>query len=271
MGRCIVMECGAAEGAWNMAVDSWLMDSAAKGELDFALRVYTWSRACISFGRLQDPRREIDLDAARRAGLDLVRRPTGGRAVWHEHEVTYCVAAAGDHPLVSGGVEASIGRIGSALVRALASLGIAAELGRGSPGFRSRGPGGNPCFSSHGRSEVLVGGRKLVGSAQARRSGAFLEHGSIVLANDQPGLAGLIPRSSPLFRSADSLRTALETGVCQLSEISPGLDASRLSRELVSSFSAAAGCVLEPFELSPRDASEVSLAAESLRAEADSW
>lgn len=254
-----------------MALDSWLMDSAAKGDLEFALRVYTWSRACISFGRLQDPGREIDLDGARRAGADLVRRPTGGRAVWHEHEVTYCIAAAGDHPLVSGGVESSIGRIGSVLVRALASLGVAAELGRGSPGFRSRGPGGNPCFSSHGRSEVLVGGRKLVGNAQARSSGAFLEHGSIVLVNDQPRLADLIPHSSPLSRSADSLRKALETGVCQLSDVCPGLDASRLFRELESGFSAAAGCALEPFELAPLQFAEVSRAAEALREEADSW
>lgn len=265
------MECGPADGAWNMALDSWLMDSAAKGELDFALRVYAWSRACISFGRLQDPAREIDLEGARRTGVDLVRRPTGGRAVWHEHEVTYCIAAAAGHPLVSGGVEASVGRIGSALVGALVSLGVAAEMGRGSPGFRSRGPGGNPCFSSHGRSEVLVEGRKLVGSAQARRSGAFLEHGSIVLVNDQPRLADLVPPDSPLARSSNELRKVLETGVCGLSELSPGLDAPSIARALVSSFSSAAGCVLEPFELGPREAGEVSSMARSLREEADSW
>jgi lipoate-protein ligase A len=183
----IEIRSGPAPGSRNMALDTLLLEMADRGEIGFALRTYRWSPHCVSIGRLQDPS-VLDAEALAGAGVDCVRRPTGGTAVWHGRELTYCVAAARSHPLVAGSVADSLARIGSVLLSALARLGVRAEMG-GDPRSGTRPAA---CFVSHGLMEISAGGRKLVGSAQARRRNAFLEHGSILLSNDQPRLTAFL-------------------------------------------------------------------------------
>jgi lipoate-protein ligase A len=155
-----------------MALDHSLLCDA-QGGVAF-LRLYRWSPPCLSFGRNEPALTRYDSDAIARLGLDTVRRPTGGRAVWHETE-----AVAGPADLFGSLREAYI-RVHAVLAAALRRLGVDAELAR-RPRSGAAGPGSGPCFASPVGGEIVVAGRKLVGSAQVREGGAFLQHGSILL------------------------------------------------------------------------------------------
>ncbi len=163
-----------------MAVDEALMESARRGVV--TLRLYRWDPSCLSFGRNQRARGRYDVDAASRLGIDVVRRPTGGRAVFHHRELTYSVTAPAG---AWGGLRASYHRINRALLRGLESLGVAVgEAGRRS-GERAPGPSTRACFRDPLPGEITAAGRKLVGSAQWREAGALLQHGSLLLHDDQ--------------------------------------------------------------------------------------
>jgi len=164
-------------GAANMAIDASLLAKAARTGHAF-LRLYRFDPPCLSLGR-NEPTAHYDRSAIARRGLDVVRRPTGGRAVWHEHEVTYAVAA----PIATfGSLRAAYQAIHGRLAAALHRLGVVAALAPECPR-----PPGSPgsCFAAPVGGEVLVEGRKLVGSAQVREGRAFLQHGSILLAGSQ--------------------------------------------------------------------------------------
>jgi len=163
-----------------MAIDQALLQAADRTGRAF-LRLYRWSPPCLSFGRNEPALERYDRGAITRLGLDVVRRPTGGRAVWHEHEVTYAVAA----PIAAfGSLRESYHRIHERLRAALRSLGVEAEIAPEHPTAR-RSDRPAACFASAAGGEVLVAGRKVIGSAQVRRGGAFLQHGSILLAGSQ--------------------------------------------------------------------------------------
>lgn len=169
-----------APGAWNMAVDAALMESVRAGGAP-ALRFYRWDPPCLSLGRNQPAAGRYDLDALRAAGVDVVRRPTGGRAVLHDRELTYSVAVAEG---ALGGPRESYAAVNRALVAGLRRLGVAAALQPGT-GRRAAVPSTAPCFREPAEGEVVVAGRKLVGSAQWREGGVALQHGSLLLDGDQ--------------------------------------------------------------------------------------
>jgi len=156
-----------------MATDEALLDRVFRSRAAF-LRLYRWDPPTLSIGRNQSM-------AAFERGLPIVRRPTGGKAVWHEHEVTYAVAA----PIaLFGSLRDAYCEIHTRLRAALLSLGVEASLASYRPTVRpSDGP--TSCFAAPAGGEILVQGRKLVGSAQMRRGDAFLQHGSILLAGSQ--------------------------------------------------------------------------------------
>lgn len=209
--RVRLLEGAAAPGAWNMAVDEALMASARRGLV--TLRLYRWDPPCLSLGRHERARGRYDAEEAARRGIDIVRRPTGGRAVYHDDELTYAVAAPTG---MWGGLRESYARINHALARGLRALGVPAETagGAGAPGSppaasRASSPsaaprvssaaappaapvapgrprlGAGPCFAAPAPGEVTAAGRKLVGSAQWREGGALLQHGSLLLTDGQ--------------------------------------------------------------------------------------
>jgi len=161
-------------GAENMAADEALLDRVVRSGGAF-LRLYRWDPPTLSIGRNQSME-------AFENGLPIVRRPTGGKAVWHEYEVTYAVAA----PIgLFGSLRNAYCAIHTRLAAALRSMGVDATLAPSRPtGRPSDGP--TSCFAIPVGGEILVNGRKLVGSAQARREHAFLQHGSILLDGKQP-------------------------------------------------------------------------------------
>jgi len=237
----IYVRSGRRSGSWNMALDQYLLEQVAAGSYAFVLRTYGWAPPCVSFGRFQDPVKEVVPEKLLAAGIDIVRRPTGGRAVWHESEITYSVIARSGHSLVSGSIDESLRKVAFPLVRALEAIGVTAGMNpsdRHMPGFRISA---NPCFTSHGRSEIMTPeGKKLVGSAQARTMGVFLEHGSMLLRNDQPRLADFLPEGIEP-RRIELIRRHLSQGAGAILEIVPGLDPIDLEDAVVDSFAAVTG------------------------------
>ena len=171
-------------GAENMAVDAGLLAAQRPGDSP-VLRLYRWSPPAVSYGYHQQAG---DFDAARIAalGYDLVRRPTGGRAILHAQEMTYAVVGASPSPLFGETLHDTYALLNRALLRFLEALGLAPDVAGGESLAEARGL---VCFRSAGRHEITVGGRKLVGSAQRRTEGVFLQHGSILTG---PAHAGLL-------------------------------------------------------------------------------
>ena len=178
-------------GWHNMAVDQALLDLAA-GEGRAFLRIYRWAPCCLSFGRNEPALRRYDRAAIERQGLATVRRPTGGRAVWHAEEVTYAVAAPLD---TFGSLAQSYRRIHETIGRALTAIGFPASLAT-SP-VRSTSLDAGACFASPAGGEVMMPGGKVVGSAQLREGGAFLQHGSILLRGSQQLVSDLTLGTPP--------------------------------------------------------------------------
>ena len=191
-----------ASGAWNMAADDVLLDRArATGET--VIRVYSWASPTLSLGRNQTAKGLYDLGLAAARGVEIVRRPTGGRAVLHHREITYSVTA----PLGQSSLRESYDRINALLLRSLLSLGVRARLAMtaGRPPL----PDGSPCFEVPTQGEIMVDGRKLVGSAQWRDDGALLQHGSILIDDDQSMIGELSLDPQPPYQPPATLREAL--------------------------------------------------------------
>jgi lipoyl(octanoyl) transferase len=192
-----------ATGAENMALDEALMTHArSTGEWTF--RVYEWSAPTISFGRNQTARGRYDLDRIDSKGLAVVRRPTGGRAILHDREITYSVTAPVDS---AGDLRESYDRINEIVLEGLRSLGVHASLAEG----KTRAPslGMAPCFNEPSAGELILAGRKLAGSAQWRSDGALLQHGSILVEDDQSLLAEFATVPHPQIPKPATLVDAL--------------------------------------------------------------
>lgn len=165
-------------GWQNMAIDQTLLELSAGQGLAF-LRLYQWDPHCLSFGRHEPAARRYGRARVEALGLDTVRRPTGGRAVWHARELTYAVAV----PDRFGSLPDTYCRIHGLLRNALGLMGAAAELAP-RPG-RVPAPADGACFAVPVGGEVMVAGRKVVGSAQLRHAGGLLQHGAVLLEDDQ--------------------------------------------------------------------------------------
>jgi lipoate-protein ligase A len=186
-------------GARNMARDMAMLETVADGEAPPTIRLYGWDPPCLSLGRHQGIE-AADLEFCRAEGIDVVRRPTGGRALLHHLELTYAVIAPLNEGPLPRGLQEAYRVICSALVRAVRTLGIDAELTGGEVNLQLPHPKTTvPCFEAPAGGEVVVGSRKLVGSAMRAHAGAILQHGAILLGWDgrlQAGAMGLADDAS---------------------------------------------------------------------------
>lgn len=170
-----------ARGAWNMALDESILEHIGRGEALPTLRLYAWDPACLSLGHAQ-PYADVDVARLQERGWEVVRRLTGGRAILHTDEITYSVIAPNDEPRVAGTVLESYNRLAQALLLAVQKLELPVEMKEGKPA-ESATP--NPvCFEVPSTYEITVGGKKLIGSAQARKKEGVLQHGSLPLTGD---------------------------------------------------------------------------------------
>lgn len=243
-----------APGDWNMAIDEAIAESHRREQSPPTLRLYAWTPACLSIGSFQSLEDEVDVERCRAIGIDLVRRPSGGRAVLHDAEWTYSVAMAEANPIAEGGIKESYRRISLGLVAALCRLGAPASL---QPPRRKQAgePRTGACFDSPSDYEVLVDGRKLVGSAQFRRRGMVLQHGSILTGDTNGKLCSLL-------RLAEEERAALladlqERTICLGEVIGRPVGAQEMAQAMHQGFVEALDIELAPGELS---AEELSLA-----------
>lgn len=205
IATCIVpwlITCTAPlDGPGNMALDVALM-ARARRTGDTVIRVYGWSSPTLSFGRNQRTAGAFHASTIASAGVGVVRRPTGGRALLHHREITYSVTAPATAPL-----PATYAHINALVVNALGRLGVPVTVApRTTPALA---PGATPCFAEPAAGELVVDGRKLVGSAQWRDAGALLQHGSILLDDDQRRIDALTSASPVEVPPPATLRAIL--------------------------------------------------------------
>ncbi|MFZ6018387.1 MAG: lipoate--protein ligase family protein [Chloroflexota bacterium] len=172
-----------APGAWNMALDESILQFVAAGKSLPVLRLYAWEPACLSLGYAQ-PIKDVDFQNLVENGWELVRRPTGGRAILHTDELTYAVIAPQNEPRVAGSILESYRRLSTALVEALHLLDLPATADKEYPIPEGSQPNAAVCFEVPSNYEITVQGKKLIGSAQARRYKGVLQHGSLPLYGD---------------------------------------------------------------------------------------
>ena len=224
---------GELPGSRNMARDMAMLEAVAEGAASPVLRLYSWDPPCLTLGRHQGTE-AADLEFCRAEGVDVVRRPTGGRALLHHLELTYAVVApVGTGPLPRG-LQEAYRRICGALVRAVRMLGIDAELTPGKVNLQLPGPRTTvPCFEAPAGGEVVVGGRKLIGSALRAHGGAILQHGAILLDWD-----GRLQAGSMGLADDHVLRSRVTTLRDELARVIERID---LEDNLVASFAAELG------------------------------
>jgi lipoate-protein ligase A len=238
-----------AGGAWNMAVDEILLEGVAAGTTSPTLRFYEWTPACLSLGYFQSLE-VVDVDGCRALSVEVVRRPTGGRAILHDRELTYSVALPASVLGHDGGVLPSYYRLSLALREGLRRLGVPATL---APESAASGPTahGPVCFDRPSAHEILLHGRKLVGSAQMRRGSAILQHGSILIEPriDQLRACLRLPHDSA-SSTVDDGSERIEDGVAGLAEVGvtqPG----QIADAIGDAFAARFGVSLEQAPLQP--------------------
>lgn len=199
-----LINSGFQTGAMNMALDETLLHAVAKGTSAPVLRFYRWQPATVTLGYAQSATTDIDLEVCHHAGLDVIRRSTGGRAVLHDNEVTYSIIAPSVSNLFGNSVLDSYRVISEVLQKALQRLGLPAKLVPGRPRGGQLNATKAVCFSAPSQYELVIDDHKVAGSAQKRHGQAFLQHGSIPLEMDLE-LLGKVLKTDVNTETAGSL------------------------------------------------------------------
>ena len=230
-------------GFMNMAIDEAIMIAHREGLVPPTIRFYQWSPPAVSLGYFQDLKKEIDVDACKNLGIDIVRRPTGGKAVLHDKELTYSFIIRENHPLVNDSILETYKKISGGVIRGLSYLGITAELvplreklknetllnKEEKPEIRYSDIK-SICFSVPSQYEVQIEGKKIVGSAQVRKREIVLQHGSLLIELEKDKLFSVFNFPSAQIRerlktrfNATSLEDILKRKInfSELSEILP--------------------------------------------------
>ena len=254
------------KGAWNMAVDESMLEQVGRGESLPTLRLYAWEPACLSLGYAQ-PYEDVDIVRLREYGWDVVRRPTGGRAILHTDELTYSITAPLDEPRVIGTVLESYNQLAQALLAAVRSLGVPVEMKEHLPG--QGGAEGPVCFEVPSAYEITVGGKKLIGSAQARRREGVLQHGTLPLYGDLTRITQALVFADESTRAA-AAEKLLSRATTVESVLSRAVEWKTAAQAFVHAFESELNLEFQQGELSPGEKAR----AETLMGEKyayDSW
>lgn len=246
-----LIEDGPASGAWNMAVDEAILEAAGSGEVPPTLRLYAWNPACLSLGYAQHSS-EIDRAALEENDWEIVRRPTGGRAILHTDELTYAVMGPVREPRLQGGILESYRRLSTALLSALRQLGMQASADDQyllPPGASRGGP---VCFEVPSNYEITVEGKKLIGSAQARRKGGVLQHGSLPLYGDLTRITRVLLYSD-VSRREEAARRLLSHATTVELALGRAVSWSEAARAFQTGFCEALSLEFTPGNLTPAE------------------
>lgn len=235
---------GRCDGAWNMAVDAAILAARARGAAPPTLRLYRWSRPTASLGRFQ-AQSDVDFEAVRAIGAEVVRRPTGGRGVLHDDELTYSVVAATADGLPRG-VVASYRLLSTALAEAYRRLGVPAEITSRPRGSRASGA----CYLHATHADLSLGAAKLSGSAQVWQGDACLQHGSFGRSRD-------VDAEARVFRLDSAGAARLRSSAATLEDVlgeAPSFES--LEEAVVGAFEDTLGIALRRGVLSEAEAAE---------------
>nr|WP_181460724.1 biotin/lipoate A/B protein ligase family protein [Brevibacillus laterosporus] len=205
----------------NMAIDEAILSLHSQGKVPPTVRFYTWNPATLSIGYFQKMEKEINIEEVKRRGLGLVRRPTGGRAVLHDAELTYSVIVSEDHPQMPKSVTEAYKVISMGLLHGFQKLGLQAEmvsLASEEEKVKYNSPGSSACFDSPSWYELVVEGKKVAGSAQTRQKGVILQHGSILLDMDVDLLFSLL--TFPSERVKERMMNSFKQKAVTINEVS---------------------------------------------------
>jgi len=249
-------------GFMNMAIDEAIMIAHREGLVPPTIRFYQWSPPAVSLGYFQDLKKEIDVDACKDMGIDIVRRPTGGKAVLHDKELTYSFIIRDSHPLVNDSILKTYKKISGGMIRGLSCLGITAELVPLRENLKSAPLGyevkskipqsdiKSICFSVPSQYEVQIEGKKILGSAQVRKKEIVLQHGSLLIELEKDKLFSVF--NFPSVQIRERLKTRFKA--TSLEEIlKKNIDFSKLSEILPQGFEAEFGVKLTEGKLTERE------------------
>jgi len=229
-----------------MATDESILRHVASGASPPTLRLYAWSPACLSLGYAQ-PFANVDIQRLNTHGWEVVRRATGGRAILHTDELTYSVIAPNDEPRVAGTVLESYNRLAQALLLAVKYLDVPVEVKEGKTNEDSID---NPvCFEIPSTYEITVDGKKLIGSAQARKKEGVLQHGSLPLTGDLARICQALVFESEAARNEASKRL-LERATTVEGALGREISWEEASQSFVRAFEAQLGIQFEEGKLS---------------------
>jgi lipoate-protein ligase A len=237
-----------------MALDEAILEHIEHGIALPTLRLYAWDPPCLSLGRAQ-PFTDVDLLRLKSHGWDVVRRMTGGRAILHTDELTYSVTGPIDEPNLAGSLLESYNRLAGALLAAVQHLGLLVEMKEGKA---DNGVPNPVCFEVPSTYEITVNGKKLIGSAQARRKEGVLQHGSLPLTGDLARICQALVFADESAREA-AVERLLARATTVESVLGRGVDWGSAEQAFVRAFEAQLGLTLEAGELS---GSELSRAEE---------
>jgi lipoate-protein ligase A len=243
---------GKCSPSFNMALDEALLDWHSKGDIGPVLRFYEWEPATLSIGYFQNVEKEIDMEQVKKHGLGFVRRPTGGRGVLHEHELTYSVIVSEDYPNMPETVTEAYRVISGGVLEGFRNLGLDAHFSV--PDSEQeiedlKKPKSAVCFDAPSWYELVVEGKKVAGSAQTRQKGVILQHGAILLGLEEDKLVSLFKFKSEEQR--ERMRLSLSEKAVSIDRLA-GRTVSIEECKLAFSkgFEDALNIKLEPMELS---------------------
>ncbi|MCD1259289.1 lipoate--protein ligase family protein [Paenibacillus athensensis] len=219
MGSWRFLHTGNRSPAENMAIDEAVLTAHSEGLAPPTVRFYGWEPATLSIGYFQKIA-EIDFDAVRAEGVGFVRRPTGGRAVLHDKELTYSIIVSETHPGIPKSVTDAYRVLSEGLLRGFRALGLGAEmvnLASEEEKAKYASAGSAACFDSPSWYELVVEGRKVAGSAQVRQKDVVLQHGSILLDMDTDQLFRLLRFDNA--RTAERLKSSFRQKAVAINEL----------------------------------------------------
>ncbi|MCL6572476.1 MAG: lipoate--protein ligase family protein [Bacillus sp. (in: Bacteria)] len=266
------IDTGNSSPSFNMALDEALLDWHSEGKIPPVIRFFGWNPATLSIGYFQQVEKEIDMVAVKDHQLGFVRRPTGGRGVLHEHELTYSVIVSEEHPQMPKSITEAYRVISEGILKGFHQLGLDANFAVPKT-LEERDALKNPrsavCFDAPSWYELVVEGRKVAGSAQTRQKGVILQHGSILLDLDEDKLFSLF--NYPNERVKERMKKAFKNKAVAINAISSRRITIEEAKEaFYKGFAQGLNIELEPYMLTREELAFVGKLAKE-RYESDEW
>ncbi|QQK75903.1 lipoate--protein ligase family protein [Salicibibacter cibarius] len=270
--KWLFIDSGACSPSYNMALDEMLLHWHSEGLIPPVIRFYEWNPATLSIGYFQKIHKEINLEAVERHGLGLVRRPTGGRGVLHDKELTYSVIVSEDHPYMPATVTEAYRVISTGLLEGFKALGLNASFSvPSSESAREelKQPRSAVCFDAPSWYEMVVEGRKISGSAQTRQKGVIMQHGVLLIDLDTEQLFDVFLYPSERVRRR--MQKAFADKAVPINDLTnEKLDVDDIRAAFTEGFERGLEINLSRYELTPTQEKEVRELAKS-RYENEEW